>query len=90
MASVKSYGVLMEKTLREKLLAEIEAFLRKTGISKTRFGAESVGNDRIVEQLRAGTNPRTDTVDAMREYMREHREAKKKARDELRAQRSAA
>ena len=83
------YVGLMKKSLREQVLSEIDVFMRKTGISKTRFGAESVGNDKIVDKMRAGVNPRIDTIDAMRDYMREHMEAKKKARAELKAQRSA-
>ena len=80
----------MEKTLREQVLDEIDRFLRKTGCSKTRFGLESVNNDKIVDQMKLGANPRANTIDAMRNYMRVHLEAKKKARLELRAQRTAA
>lgn len=80
----------MRKSLREQVLSEIEAFLRKTGMSKTRFGLESVNNDKIIDQMRAGTNPRADTIDDMRLYMAEKLEAQKKARLELRQQRAAA
>lgn len=90
MSSVKLYGSIMDKPLRQKVLDEIDAFLRGSGMSKTRFGLESVGNDKIIDQMRAGKNPRADTIDAIRLYMRTQREAKKKAREELRAQSSAA
>lgn len=74
----------MNKSTREQVVAEIERFLRDTGISKTRFGLESVGNDLIVDQMRAGKNPRIDTVDKIRSYMQDKR-AELKARPKKRA-----
>lgn len=79
----------MNKTLREQVVAEIEVFLRVTGISKTRFGLESVNNDKIFDQMKAGAHPRANTIDAMRQYMREQRELKKKAREAAKAQAAA-
>lgn len=61
----------MIKPLREQVVSEIERFLRRTGISKSRFGRESVNNEMILDQMRAGSNPRADTIDAMRAYMRD-------------------
>ena len=61
----------MVKSLREQVVSEIERFLRRSGVSKTRFGRESVNNEMILDQMRAGANPRADTIDAMRLYMRD-------------------
>ena len=72
---------------REKIIMEVEAFLRKTGMTKSRFGIDSVGNDKILEHMKAGKNPRCDTIDDMRLFMRLYLEAKKKEKREARLQR---
>ena len=80
-------------SLREQMIYEVEVFLKKTGISKSRFGIESVGNDKILEHMRAGKCPRSNTIDAMRLYMAEKRlehAAKKKAQREQRRELSSA
>ena len=61
----------MKTSTRDKVVSEIDSFLRRTGMSKTRFGLESVGNDKIIDQMKAGKNPRVDTIDAMRSFMAE-------------------
>ncbi len=58
---------------REKLLAEIEAFLKETGMPHTAFGA-GVGNDTtLVTDLRRGRSVRLDMVDKIRRFMKTKR-----------------
>ena len=78
----------MQKSTREVLLDEIDRFLELSGYTKTRFGREAVANDRIVDQLRARANPRTDTADDIRAFIRDWRPAR--ANPKLRAQQPAA
>ncbi len=44
------------------LLTRIERHLRATGMPPTRFGRETVGDPRFVFDLRAGREPRAETV----------------------------
>lgn len=64
----------MQQSTREKLIQEIEGFLRRSGMSKTKFGRDSIGNEMILDQLKAGKHPRIDSVDAMRAFIKAKRE----------------
>lgn len=59
-------------TLHQQIVNEIDAFLARTGMTPTRFGVESVGDRSFVTRVRAGRQLRTDTIEAMRTYMRAH------------------
>lgn len=65
--------VPVERSEGERLLAEIEAFLRRNPrISRTRFGEEACANSVIIARLEGGLNPRPVTCERVRKYIREN------------------
>lgn len=58
---------------REKLLAEIDAFLARTGMEEWRFGQEAAKTHNLVKRLRAGLDVKTSTADMVRAYIAAHR-----------------
>lgn len=56
-----------------ELLAEIETFLDRTGIAPTTFGLRSVGDAKLVADLRKGADVTTRRMDRVRAYMRDYR-----------------
>ena len=54
-------------TEREKILDEIERFLRKTGMNATHFGIESVGRRNLLNHLRDGRGLHIDSAAKIRE-----------------------
>lgn len=75
---------------RTTLLAEIEAFLTRTGMSPTRFGIEAIGDRALLQRLREGRDPKTVTVDKLRAYMRRMQRNPKKKQKPLGDRRAAA
>ncbi len=71
-----------------ELLAEIEAFLRETGIAPTRFGQDAVGEKSFMIELRRGRDLRLSTVAKVKTYM--ERERRKRAGSPKRARRGRA
>lgn len=57
----------------EKLLAEIEAFLTRTGMNATEFGIRSKRDRAIVFRLREGKDVRTATASELRRFMETYR-----------------
>jgi len=53
----------------KKLLREINTYLSKTGLAKTPFGLEAVGDGHFIERLHAGRTPGLKTVDQVRRFM---------------------
>jgi len=51
------------------LLAAVEAHLAKSGMSKTLFGTEAVGDPRFVSDLAAGRECRRKTVARVLQYI---------------------
>ncbi len=51
------------------LLERIEAHLREHKMTPSRFGREAVNDWRFVPQLRAGREPRTQTVERVLRYL---------------------
>lgn len=51
------------------LLAEIEAFLAGSGMSRSRFGQEAVGDPRFVPDLKAGRQCLPKTVNKVRGWI---------------------
>lgn len=51
------------------LLAEINAFLRKSHMPETRFGREAMKDPAFVHRLRLGTEPRAATVARVRAFI---------------------
>jgi hypothetical protein len=54
------------------LLEQIDAFLRRTKMSPTRFGRDAVRDPHFVLGLRAGRRPRRNTTRRVIAYMRNH------------------
>src|SRR5262245_32713634 len=53
----------------KSLLAEIEAFLLRTGASPTKFGLAAVNDGHLVANLRKGHSVTLKTADKVRAYM---------------------
>lgn len=51
------------------LLSEVEAFLTSARIAPSAFGAQAVGDPNLVRNLRAGREPRFDTIQRVKEYI---------------------
>ena len=60
-------------TEREKILQEIETFLRRTGMGPTQFGIESLGRRSLLNQLRDRGGLNMESAAKIRAFMREHR-----------------
>ena len=58
----------------EALLAEIEAFLARSGLTPTKFGIAAVNDGHLVANLRRGHSITLKTADKVRAYMREQRD----------------
>ena len=57
-------------TAREKLLAEIDAFLERHNMRETAFGIKAVNDPALVSNMRYhGRNVRIDTAERLREFM---------------------
>jgi hypothetical protein len=67
-------------TTREKLLAEVEAYLEATGWTDADLGLRAMNNSAFVFRLRGGRNFRIDTVDRIRKFMRDNPPPKKNRR----------
>ena len=57
------------------LLAEIEAFCARTGMTRTAFGMEALGDPSFVGTLAKGRDLRLSTVARVRAFMAERGEA---------------
>jgi hypothetical protein len=52
-----------------ELLRRIEKYLRKSGISASRFGRDAMSDPAFVHGLRAGREPRSRTVKRVGDYL---------------------
>ena len=59
----------------QKLLAEIERFLKRHDMRATNFGIWARGDWHLVRKLRAGRVPSLETADRVREWMRQYTDA---------------
>lgn len=57
----------------EAFRENVETFLLISGMTPTTFGKEAVGDPSFVFDLRDGREPRSATMNRVREYMREYR-----------------
>jgi len=57
-------------TLSEQFLADVEAFLSRSGMSPTTFGKEALGDPVFVFDLRNGRKPGLGSVDRVYDFMR--------------------
>jgi hypothetical protein len=63
----------MATNLSEKLLSEVNDFLRETEMGPSYFGKAASGNSELVKRLREGKRVWPETADKVRIFMREHR-----------------
>lgn len=76
----KFLAILHTMNSTQKLLAEIEAFLSRTGMNAGAFGNLSVGDWGLVKRLRAGKTVTLATADAIRLYMQTHAPPRRRPR----------
>lgn len=57
----------------EAFRARVAAYLKKHGISPTRFGKVVVNDSNFVFDLEHGRRPRVDTIEMVEAWMREHK-----------------
>lgn len=55
--------------------AEVEGYLAASGMKATTLGKEASADPNFVFDLRSGRTPRPETIDRVRAWMRERREA---------------
>lgn len=58
------------------LLDDIAAFCRRHDMAETTFGRHAVNDGKFVGRLRSGGSVTVDTIDRVRNYMTNHRQAK--------------
>lgn len=58
--------------VKRNLLAEIDAYMAATGMTKTGFGLKSVKDGKILKRLRADHTIRSKNMSAMRRFMAEN------------------
>lgn len=64
----------MTQSPTDPFLAELKAFLKRTGVSDSRLGRDAVGDPNFMRQVRSGRQIRPRTVERLRKYMLEHAE----------------
>jgi len=52
-----------------KLLADIEAYLDKTGTSRSAFGLQATGDGYLISRIEQGRTPTLDTIEKVYRYM---------------------
>jgi hypothetical protein len=68
-----SHDAQMNTTTKDRLLAEIEAYLMRTGTAETTFGLAVSGDGALVRRIREATNgPGAARVDAARRVIFQH------------------
>ena len=68
-----------EPPIRPSFQREVEAFLRVTGMSVTKFGDAAAGSQEFVKKLRNGASLHLATVDRVRQWMRDNTCASQRA-----------
>jgi homoserine dehydrogenase len=57
------------------LLEEIDAFIAERGMTPTAFGWEAIKDPNLYRSLKSGRNPRLETMDRIRAFLREDKDA---------------
>lgn len=70
-------------TIAGRFLANIDAFLGRSGLSPSRFGELAVNDCSFVANLRSGRSPRATTIDRVEAWMADYE--KDRARGSRRA-----
>lgn len=65
----------------DDLASEVDAFLTETGMAPSSFGRQAVNDWRLVDQLKAGREPRRSTANAIRTFMTNYRLAARSAEE---------
>lgn len=60
-------------TLTEQVTAEIEQFLRRSGMSESAFGQQACGDKNLLRRLRAGRSITLRRADQIRAYISGYR-----------------
>jgi len=53
----------------DQFKADVESFLKESGMAQTTFGKKAVGNAMFVQTLRAGADPKISTAEKAREFI---------------------
>lgn len=59
----------MNEVKHPELLAEIEAFLGRTGMGESYFGKVAASNSELVKRVRGGGRVWPETIDRLRSFM---------------------
>lgn len=59
----------------ESFRSEVESYLSASGLTPTAFGLKAAGDPNFVFDLRAGREPRRNTIEKVRNYMAAERSA---------------
>lgn len=74
----------MAKTLLTQkavlLLRDIENHLEKSGVSRSTFGLDAVGDGHFIRRLEIGREPRDETIKRVRDYLFQNRHSANAAR----------
>lgn len=62
------------------LVAQIDAFLARTGMKPTRLGRDATGEPNLIPSIRGGRSPNLDTLNRLARFMNNH-ESKAAAAD---------
>jgi hypothetical protein len=62
-------------TLSEQFIADVDAFLTRSGMTATAFGKEALNDPSFVPDLRAGRRPGLGSVDKVYEFIRAQTQA---------------
>ena len=61
----------MNRTFSKHFVAQVEDFLKRTGIKPSEFGRQAVGDKAFITNLRRGRSPTLATVDKVLAFMGE-------------------
>jgi hypothetical protein len=74
----------MTRTISKHFIAQVEAFLKRTGFKPTEFGRQAVGDSGFVLNLRRGRSPTLATADKVLAFI-----ARLEAEEQARRRRKA-
>ena len=68
--TIVNLSIMKPHPTAKKLLTDIALFRRATGMGRTAFGLGAVGDGYFLRRLESGREPRHDTVERVRQFMR--------------------
>lgn len=57
----------------DQFKADIEAFLKRTGMAHTTFGKKALGDAMFVQRIRNGADPKISTAEKVRKFMENYK-----------------